>query len=111
MFLIYNPVFCYIHEFTISLYLRAKATLFYKIIEAVNDPERKDSMLKELLKNATTLTDENGETHKLISLGGLYLDPKFFQAPGQTLNDTKTIPFRDDDILLLTHPKTGTYAF
>lgn len=84
--------------------------VYFQIIEALHDPERKDAMVTELLKNALKIEDEKGEINEIISVGGLYLDPKFFTLQACTLKMTKTMPLRHDDVIVATCPKTGTVS-
>lgn len=65
-------------------------------------------MIQEVLKHVRTIKDENGEKQEMVNVGGLYLDAKLFRYPVRVLKDTKSMPLRDDDILLAASPKTGT---
>lgn len=75
---------------------------------ALNEPDRKDAMIKELLDNVKTVKDENGEQQELVSLDGLCFNVKHLRPPVARTNVTRTISLRDDDIILATCPKTGT---
>lgn len=81
---------------------------FFQIFYALNDPLRKDEMVKELLEDVITIEDENGNIHELVSLGGLFFDANNFRMPGLDFTNIKTVALQDDDIFLLTYPKTGT---
>lgn len=65
-------------------------------------------MVKELQKHPKVIVDENGTRHEVTNVGGLIVGSKCFEIPQILLSNTKAISFRDDDILLVTQPKTGT---
>lgn len=75
---------------------------------ALNDPFRREDMLKELVENSPIIEDENGSKQRIISIGGLYVDKKFFDI-GKVLKNTMQMTLLDDDIILATCPKTGRY--
>lgn len=74
---------------------------------ALNDPERKEATIKDLLESAVIIEDENGRKQRIISIGGLYVDGKFFSM-GRDLNNLQKMPLLDEDVILATCPKTGT---
>lgn len=82
-----------------------------QIIVALNDPKRKDGMVKELLDNVRVIEDENGEKEHEISLGGLFVHTTIFTAPTREFRETWKFPLREDDIILATCPKTGADTF
>lgn len=82
-----------------------------KIIVALNDPKRKDGMMKELLDNVRIIEDENGEKENEVSVGGLFMHTRLFTLPNRQLRETWKMSLRDDDIILATAPKTGADAF
>lgn len=54
------------------------------------------------------LRDEFGETYELIAFDGLNLPVAMFQGAGsRRLHQLNTRRLRDDDIILVTFPKTG----
>lgn len=85
--------------------------IFLQIMIALNDPLRKDGMIKMLLGDVLTIEDEHGNKHELVSLGGLYIDANNFRMPGLPFRIMKTVALRDDDIFLLTYPKTGSIRY
>lgn len=64
-------------------------------------------MIKPLLEKVQAIEDENGEKQEMVSLGGLYVDAKFLRVYIRNIRNTKKWPLRDDDILLVSFPKTG----
>lgn len=80
----------------------------FQILVALNDPEKKDATVEELIKNARTIEDEQGEAHRMVSAGGLYMDVNYFRIPNKGLKNTRKVLLREDDIFLATCPKTGT---
>lgn len=82
-----------------------------QILDALNDPKRNEEMVKELMDNVHTIEDENGNKHKLFSLGGLFLDANKFCKQSTSMRNTKNFSLRDDDIILAACPKTGIVIY
>lgn len=78
-----------------------------QILVALNDPERKDATIKEILSNVFTLEDESGNKHDLVNLCGLYFSPRLFRTREMLFLDTKRVQLLGDDIILASYPKTG----
>lgn len=80
---------------------------FAQILAALNDPERKYATIKDLLDNVVTLEDEHGQKHELVNLGGFFFNVKLFRTRERLFVDTKRVLLRDDDVIVITFPKTG----
>jgi len=83
--------------------------LFLQIFTALNTPETKQATIKRLLEDKRVITDEEGETHEFVDLGGLCFPTKLFETQERLFQNPKYTVIREDDVLLATYPKTGQY--
>jgi len=53
------------------------------------------------------ITDEEGETHEVVEMGGLRFPTKLFETQEMLFQKTKETVMREDDVFLASYPKTG----
>lgn len=65
-------------------------------------------LIEYISTNKTVLQDEFGETYELISFNGLNIPVAAVLGAGsRSIHQPSTRKLRDDDIMLITFPKTG----
>ena len=79
----------------------------FQIFTALNTPETKQATIKRLLDEKLVITDEEGETHEVVEMGGLRFPTKLFESQERLFQNTKDTVIREDDVFLATYPKTG----
>lgn len=72
------------------------------------DPAKKAEYKKEIEKHMTVFTDEFGEQLKVIRVGDINLPADMWSSKGKrTFRDIRDTPLRNDDVFLISYPKTG----
>lgn len=83
--------------------------LHLKVTEALTDPNKRAEVIESLMSNVRVLEDEFGKQFKLVRLGDINMPLEgFTREGGRKFRDISTTPLRDDDVLLISFPKTGS---
>lgn len=79
-----------------------------KVTEALKDPNKRDEAMQLLMPNVRILEDEFGKQYKVVQIGEMNLPlAGFTKEGGRRFRDITTTAMRDDDVLLISFPKTG----
>lgn len=77
-------------------------------MKEIEDPEKRDEVTKQIMANTVVLTDEFGKQYKTVKIGKMVLPSSgLTRKGGRKFRDISTTKFRDDDVMLLSLPKTG----
>ena len=77
------------------------------MLTAIHDTKTKDETIRKLLEEAEIIEDEHGK-YELIHVGELAFSSKMFRvSDARVFLDPKTYDVWEDDVLLVSFPKTG----
>lgn len=89
------------------IYAHTHCNHYLQLFKKFNDPDTKARYFNELMINTLVLEDSDGKKYNVIKIGERCL-PWFLAAPGgRGFQDIDNYSYRDDDIFIVTFPKTG----
>lgn len=84
--------------------------MFSQVVAALKDSEKRHSMVKQLSENAIVIEDEHGQQYKVVPLKDINIPLEIVLSKGADwLRDITSVRLREDDIILLSYPKTGLH--
>lgn len=72
------------------------------------DPAKKAEFMKIIQDNMSVMTDEFGEQLKVLHIGDMNIPVDVLTSTGKRkFRDIRETPLRDDDVFIVSYPKTG----